>query len=118
MINCAHCGEKLARTRRRFWEKPFYTVVFQCRGCGMRMGSKRDIFNYLGRSAKCPRCGAEEITRRSKPDKIDKMSRTPASLFQSLLGGNLYHCFFCRLQFYDLRRRHRKSTESASIPSR
>jgi hypothetical protein len=34
--------------------------------------------------------------------------RTPISLLQSLTGGNLYHCGFCRIQFYDHRDRNRE----------
>jgi hypothetical protein len=31
----------------------------------------------------------------------------PASVLQSVTGGYLYHCAFCRIQFYDLRRQSR-----------
>ncbi len=30
--------------------------------------------------------------------------KNPMSLVQKLLGGSLYHCVYCRLQFYDLRK--------------
>ncbi len=103
MRNCAHCGETLARTHRRFWEKPIFEVVFKCRGCETRIGAKRNFLNYFGGHAKCPRCGAEELHKRSKPDRIDKLVKSPMSVVQSLAGGNLYHCGFCRIQFYDLR---------------
>jgi hypothetical protein len=38
-------------------------------------------------------------------DHIDDMSYRPSSIIQRLLGGQLYHCIGCRLQFYDLRPR-------------
>jgi hypothetical protein len=38
-------------------------------------------------------------------DGIDRMYRGGLSLLHRLLGGKLYHCWFCRLQFYDLRGR-------------
>jgi len=108
MRKCKQCNEILARSHRRFWEKPVYSVVFECRECESRVGAKRNFFHYFGGYAKCPRCGSEEIAKRSKRDRIDRMIRTPISVFQSLTGGSLYHCFFCRIQFYDLRRRNPK----------
>ncbi|MGI8992525.1 MAG: hypothetical protein ACR2I2_23460 [Bryobacteraceae bacterium] len=44
------------------------------------------------------------VRPRSKPDKIDKMLKTPMSLLQKFLGGHLYHCLYCRIQYYDLRK--------------
>jgi hypothetical protein len=38
-------------------------------------------------------------------------------LFERLAGGRLYHCCFCRLQFYD-RRRMRGATSPMSAPAR
>jgi hypothetical protein len=38
-------------------------------------------------------------------DGIDKMQNGLANLLHKLVGGKLYHCWFCRLQFYDVRKR-------------
>jgi hypothetical protein len=89
------------------WEKPIYSVIFTCRGCESRVGAKRNFFDYFGGHAKCPRCGTEDLKKRSKPDKIDKLIKTPISMLQSFAGGYLYHCGFCRIQFYDRRRQAR-----------
>jgi hypothetical protein len=52
---------------------------------------------------RCPLCGTERVERRRKRDHVDRASMRPASIIQYLLGGHLYHCLNCRLQFYDLR---------------
>jgi hypothetical protein len=43
------------------------------------------------------------VSRRLAPDKIDPVIRSISSVVQGLLGGRLYHCNYCRIQFYDLR---------------
>jgi hypothetical protein len=114
MPQCALCGENLARSHRKFWEKPIYSVVFKCKGCETRVGAKHNFFNYLASHARCPRCGTEDLGKRITRDKIDKVIRTPISILQSIVGGTLYHCIYCRIQFYDLRgrRRIRKQSEA------
>jgi hypothetical protein len=52
---------------------------------------------------RCPQCGTGRVEISRKPDQIDSTSHRPASLLQHLLGGQLYHCLGCRLQFYDVR---------------
>ncbi len=52
----------------------------------------------------CPECGTTRLKKLSKPDRIDRVSTVPWSKIQRFLGGRLYHCLFCRLQFYDCRR--------------
>lgn len=51
----------------------------------------------------CPRCHTLKVSRRIAPDKIDPVIKTFSSVIQGLLGGRLYHCNYCRIQFYDLR---------------
>jgi hypothetical protein len=41
--------------------------------------------------------------RRKKVDKVDSFLYSPIRLIHWMLGGKLYHCVFCRLQFYDFR---------------
>ena len=53
---------------------------------------------------------------RLKRDKIDKMARSPIRLVHRLLGGSLYHCTFCRLQFYDVRKRKAIEKPPLKIP--
>ncbi len=111
MPRCLKCGESLVRARRAIWEKALYTLVFKCQACEIRIGEKRSYLHYFARFARCPRCGTEQVEKRSTRDRIDKLLKTPVSLAQALLGGSLYHCVFCRVQFYDLRARARKTTQ-------
>jgi hypothetical protein len=54
--------------------------------------------------ATCPECGARRIKRLHKRDWIDRFSTMPWSKLQRWLGGALYSCPLCRLQFYDCRK--------------
>jgi hypothetical protein len=38
-------------------------------------------------------------------DKIDPLYKNPFSRIQKLFGADIHWCPFCRLQFYDLRKR-------------
>ena len=57
----------------------------------------------FGEYASCPRCGNTAPDKRKKPDRVDSMLHSPLRFFHWILGGKLYHCVFCRLQFYDRR---------------
>ena len=52
---------------------------------------------------RCPKCGAQQVKKRKRRDRIDTVSLAWASTIHRLLGGCLYHCRTCRLQFYDVR---------------
>ncbi len=68
---------------------------------------------------RCPQCGTERVKISGRRDHIDDLSHRPLSILQFLLGGQLYHCLGCRLQFYDLRpRRSLRKTGSAPEPAR
>ena len=110
MPRCLRCGEGLTRSRRNISEKLYYSLVFKCRSCGLRVGEKHNFLNYFARHTRCPRCGTAEVEKRTTRDRIDKVLKTPISLVQAMLGGTLYHCVFCRIQFYDLRSRPPKSS--------
>lgn len=53
-----------------------------------------------GDVCRCPDCGSSRVLLRKKRDHIDRLSRAPSSLLAKIRGGSLYHCIFCRLQFY------------------
>ncbi len=91
------------RTRRKLWERAVYTVLVRCRTCDRRTGQKRLFYNYFSRDTRCPCCGGAVLERRVKADRVDRQLRNPFRLAQRLLGGTLFHCEFCRVQFYDLR---------------
>jgi hypothetical protein len=52
---------------------------------------------------RCPNCRTQQLARRWKRDHIDRLSHSPWSMLQRVLGAQLYHCRSCRLQFYDWR---------------
>jgi hypothetical protein len=112
---CANCGETLVRSHRKLWERLVYALVFKCKKCEARSGAKFHFYFYLSRHCKCPRCGTEDVEKRTGRDKIDKVIRTPVSMLQGLIGAQLYHCVYCRLQFYDLRGRNHKRLRAKTV---
>ena len=112
MPPCIHCGSPLVRSRRTAWEKLFYRAAYRCTKCAERIKEPVPGSNPLSRHCQCPRCGNPNPSVRLKPDKIDKLVRTPWRLIHRLLGGTLYHCAFCRLQFHDVRERQPAAARS------
>ena len=57
------------------------------------------------RPIRCPSCGSERVHLRAKRDRIDRVTQTPSDLVKRLFTADmqLYHCYVCRLQFYDAR---------------
>ena len=55
-----------------------------------------------------------KVTLQRKRDRIDPMYWSVLSVLEMILsGGKLYHCSFCRIQFFD--RRHHVSDPSRSV---
>ena len=56
------------------------------------------------RRARCPSCGSEKLQLRTERDRIDRVTQTPSDMVRRLFIANmqLYHCYVCRLQFYDI----------------
>lgn len=102
---CVGCGGPIVRTHRTALEKLVYAAGFQCAKCKKRSGTPRLWVLRFAANVHCPTCGGTELDRRSTRDYIDAMRWGPTSVLQRLLGGTLYHCHACRVQFYDLRKR-------------
>jgi hypothetical protein len=83
-----------------------YSEVYQCKRCQewLKLPFSRQ-WNWMCRNAVCPRCGNPEVKKLPKRDGIDRMYNNPLSRLQQLFGAPIYHCHWCRLQFYDLRPR-------------
>ncbi len=98
--NCV-CGGKLGRVHRTLQEKVYFMAVYQCKKCGTRATHPRGWMWYFARRNRCPRCGTERLKTLSQPDHIDRMSW---NLFRPFarLGPTLFHCRYCRIQFYDM----------------
>jgi hypothetical protein len=54
--------------------------------------------------ATCPDCGTIRLRQLVKSDTIERVSRLPWNTLQKAVGGKLYLCRACRLQFYDCRK--------------
>jgi hypothetical protein len=57
------------------------------------------------RHATCPCCATAQVLTLESKSLADRVVRAPWSFLQQKLGGTLYHCEFCKVQFYDCRKR-------------
>jgi hypothetical protein len=48
-------------------------------------------------------CGTFRVTRLKEPDKIDRLQTGFLNFLERTAGGRLFHCRYCRVQFYDRR---------------
>ena len=94
----------MRRVHRTFAERLTYVAMYECRQCHLRKPEPRWYALYLGDYPRCPRCGTYRLTRLNVRDKIDKMLKGPINFAQFLWGADLYHCRYCRVQFYDIRK--------------
>jgi len=53
--------------------------------------------------ARCPLCGTIRLRERRRPDPIDRLESSPFNRMKRHFGARLYHCIYCRYQFYDRR---------------
>jgi hypothetical protein len=103
MAVCAKCGGRMTRRHRKWYQRFVYKQVLQCRKCGVEDQTPREFTLKPTAVVQCPRCHTHKVSRRIAPDKIDPVIKSFWSVVQGLLGGRLYHCNYCRIQFYDLR---------------
>jgi hypothetical protein len=77
--------------------------IFECRNCNeINRIARRYTFRF-GPHSRCPLCGTFRLRLLAEIDRIDRMLRTPMNTWQKIRGGHLYHCRYCRVQFYDKR---------------
>jgi hypothetical protein len=103
MALCAFCNGRLERLHRTRWQKILFQSMFKCAKCGEPEPVPRKYTFLFGLHARCPSCGTGKLTRMAGRDRIDRMFHNPFSYLQRAFGGKLFHCSYCRLQFYDLR---------------
>jgi DNA-directed RNA polymerase subunit RPC12/RpoP len=94
----------MRRVHRTFLERFRYLAIYECRQCHAEDRVPRAHQLHLGNSARCPKCGTYRIVRLREPDRIDAAQTGLLNLLERLNGGRLYHCRYCRLQFWDRRR--------------
>lgn len=90
-----------------------YLAIYQCRDCNEVAPVPRHFLFHLGADCRCPKCGTIRLTKLRERDHIDPMMSGILNLVERLAGGNLFHCRYCRVQFYD--RRQLKRDASASV---
>ena len=112
MHRCDQCDGTLRRIHRTFFERFSYLAVYECHGCKRQMFIPRPYRFHFGSVCRCPRCGTYHLNKLKRRDKIDPLDTGVWNLLERLVGGKLYHCRYCRLQFYD-RRNPRPASESA-----
>jgi hypothetical protein len=78
-------------------------ALYECRDCHDVSSIPRRYRYHFGVHCRCPRCGTLRVTHLRERDHIDKMETGFLNLLERLAGGKLYHCRFCRVQFYDRR---------------
>jgi hypothetical protein len=106
----------LRRIHRDFQERLRFLAVYRCPGCNATETVERRYRLHLGENCRCPKCGTYRVTKLKERDHIDKMHTGLLQLLEKLAGGRLYHCCFCRLQFYDRRRMRTSAAARATTP--
>jgi hypothetical protein len=95
---------------RTFFERFGYLAIYACNECENEEFVPRRYKYHFGPHARCPLCGTLRIVKLKAPDKIDRMHFSFLNLLERMAGGRLFHCRYCRRQFYD---RRRSAAESA-----
>jgi DNA-directed RNA polymerase subunit RPC12/RpoP len=116
MHKCGQCGGKLRRVHRTFLERFSYLAIYSCKECENEEFVPRRYKFHFGPHARCPRCGTLRVVKLKEPDKIDPMYVGVLNFLEHMAGGKLFHCRYCRCQFYDRRRTAAESAEAAAPP--
>lgn len=104
---CPGCGgSRMLRRKRTLIERFRFGAVYICVECKQihRMDMARR-HPMLSLHACCPRCGTSELRTFSRIDKIESLYKNPLSRIQRWFGATLWYCQWCRLQFFDCRKR-------------
>jgi hypothetical protein len=101
---CGRCGGKLRRVHRTFIERLGFMAKYRCKECKALEVVPRPYRFHLGGRCRCHKCGSYRVTRLKVRDKIDPMERGFLNVLEKWAGGRLYHCKFCRIQFWDRRK--------------
>jgi DNA-directed RNA polymerase subunit RPC12/RpoP len=94
----------MRRVHRTLMERLSYLALYECKECHTEDSLPRKFHLHLGKTTRCPKCGTYRLTRLKEPDKIDPMHTGLLNLMERMAGGKLFHCRYCRIQFWDRRR--------------
>lgn len=90
-------------------------AIYECRQCEREVLIPRRYTYHFGDSCRCPKCGTFRVVKLKAPDKIDPVHGGFLGLMERLAGGSLYHCCFCRVQFFDRRPLSPNSSRTAPV---
>jgi hypothetical protein len=103
-MKCGQCGGKLRRVHRTFFERFSYMAIYECQKCEREEYVPRRFRYHFGSACRCPVCGSHRVSKLKLPDKIDRFHGGFLNLLERIASkGQLFHCRWCRLQFYDRR---------------
>jgi len=103
-MKCGQCGGRLHRVHRTFLERLSYMAIYECRKCEREEFVPRRFRYHMGPAARCPLCGTYRVSKLKSPDRIDRFHGGFLNVLERVTGGGkLFHCRWCRLQFYDRR---------------
>jgi DNA-directed RNA polymerase subunit RPC12/RpoP len=85
-------------------ERFSYLAIYSCKECNAEDNLPRAHHMHRGKAARCPKCGTFRIKQLKEPDQIDPMHTGVLNMIEKMVGGKLFHCRFCRIQFWDRRR--------------
>lgn len=102
---CYKCGRETSRRRRTLLRKIVSRASFHCNHCGTNSNFYRPLIAAFQFRSQCPLCHNRILVKRSKLDRVDRVSANPLRRVLGLFGFPLYHCTFCRYQFRDFRPR-------------
>jgi DNA-directed RNA polymerase subunit RPC12/RpoP len=94
----------MRRVHRTLMERFRYLALYECKECHAEDSLPRSYHLHLGKTARCPKCGTFRIVRLKEPDHIDKWHTGLLNMLEKMVGGRLFHCRYCRIQFFDRRR--------------
>jgi predicted SprT family Zn-dependent metalloprotease len=97
-------------------ERLTYMAIYECRDCHEINTAPRRFKLHFGEFCRCPLCGTFRVVRLKKRDGIDPMHGGFLHLLERMAGGHLYHCRYCRVQFYDRRRLAPESGPEGGAP--
>lgn len=116
-MKCGQCGERLRRVHRTFLERFSYMAIYECQKCEREEYVPRRFLYHLGPSCRCPVCGSNRVSKLKSPDRIDRFHGGFLNLLERIASrGQLFHCRWCRLQFYDRRRLHSEINRPEAPP--
>jgi len=98
---------------RTFFERFSYMAIYACKECQNEEFFPRRYKFHFGPHARCPRCGTYRISKLKEKDGIDPMYVGFLNFLEHIAGGRLFHCKFCRCQFYDRRRTQAEAAAAA-----